>query len=60
MGTNFSKEPLSSKELGVVPRSINFLFEKIKDLSHDFDFIIKVCYLELYNEEIRDLINVSM
>lgn len=60
MGTNFSKEPLHSKEIGIVPRSILFLFEKIKELSHDYDFKTKVSYLEIYNEEIRDLINVSM
>ncbi len=60
MGTNFSKEPLSSKEIGVVPRSILFLFERIKEMSNDFDFSTKISYLEIYNEEIRDLINVSM
>ncbi len=60
MGTNFSKEPLNSKEIGVVPRSILYLFERIKEMSSDFDFTTKISYLEIYNEEIRDLINVSM
>lgn len=60
MGTNFSKEPLTSKEIGVVPRSITFLFDKIKETYNEYDFTTKISYIELYNEEIRDLINVSM
>lgn len=60
MGTNFSQESINNKDLGVVPRSITFLFDKIKELSHDYEFTTKISYLELYNEEIRDLINVNM
>ena len=56
MGTNLNHEPLNSKDLGVVPRSINYIFEKIKILSNEFNFTTKISYLELYNEEIRDLI----
>lgn len=60
MGTNFSKEPLSSSEIGLVPRSLMYFFEKVGEQNKDYDFNVKVSYLEIYNEEIRDLINVSM
>lgn len=60
MGTNFTQESINIKDLGIVPRSITFLFDKIKDLSNDYEITTKISYLELYNEEIRDLINVNM
>lgn len=59
MGTSLSNDPICSKDLGLVPRSINYIFDKFKTLSKEFDFTIKISYLELYNEDIRDLIKIK-
>ena len=40
---------------GVIPRSFNHIFEAI-DAAQDTDFLVRASYLEIYNEEIRDLL----
>jgi kinesin family protein 3/17 len=46
----------SSNDLkGVIPNSFAHIFEFIK-VSKDIEFLIRCSYLELYNEEIRDLL----
>jgi hypothetical protein len=41
--------------MGVIPNSFVHIFQAIKS-SKDVEFIIRCTYLELYNEEIRDLL----
>ena len=43
---------------GVMWLTIKALFEKIRDIS-SFDFKIKSSFLEIYNENIRDLTNLN-
>lgn len=40
---------------GVIPNSFSHIFQFIKE-SKDVEFLIRCSYLELYNEEIRDLL----
>ncbi|KJE96623.1 kinesin family member 11 [Capsaspora owczarzaki ATCC 30864] len=45
----------SDPEAGIVPRALHNLFEVLE--SQDAEFSIKVSSLELYNEELRDLLS---
>lgn len=40
---------------GVIPNSFNHIFEAIKG-SSDVQYLIRCSYLEIYNEEVRDLL----
>lgn len=48
----FSKDP---EHRGVIPNSFEHIFENIK-IATDKEFIVQASYMELYNEEIRDLL----
>uniref|UniRef100_UPI00358F8609 chromosome-associated kinesin KIF4-like n=1 Tax=Myxine glutinosa TaxID=7769 RepID=UPI00358F8609 len=45
-------------EVGVIPRVIHHLFDGISQRS-EIEFVLKVSYLEIYNEEIIDLLHNS-
>lgn len=57
MGTNLTKEHSSNQ--GILPLTINYLFKAIRS-DELFDFIVKISFLELYNEDIYDLLNTKM
>jgi kinesin family protein 11 len=42
---------------GMIPRTARTIFETLSDAR--FDFNLKISYLEIYNEELRDLLNTS-
>lgn len=44
------------KYRGVIPRAVNQVFQEIGS-HYDHDFVIKVSYLEIYNEQIYDLLS---
>eukprot|EP01135_Chromosphaera_perkinsii_P012320 Nk52_evm12s2635 gene=Nk52_evmTU12s2635 len=44
------------KEPGLVPLSVGTIFDFIEDSPHR-EFLIRVSYLEIYNESIKDLLN---
>ena len=48
MGTNLTKETISDIELGVIPRSIKYLFDSFKE-SKEYLFITTISLIELYN-----------
>ncbi|TKR77759.1 hypothetical protein L596_018672 [Steinernema carpocapsae] len=43
-------------ERGVIPNSFAHIFDHISKCQHDKTFLVRVSYLEIYNEEIRDLL----
>ncbi|XP_049642799.1 chromosome-associated kinesin KIF4A-like [Suncus etruscus] len=55
MGGTYTAEQENEPTVGVIPRVIQLLFKEI-DQRSDFDFFLKVSYLEIYNEEILDLL----
>ncbi|XP_012923911.1 chromosome-associated kinesin KIF4A isoform X5 [Heterocephalus glaber] len=55
MGGAYSAEQENEPTVGVIPRVIQLLFKEI-DKKSDFEFTLKVSYLEIYNEEILDLL----
>jgi hypothetical protein len=42
---------------GIIPRAVRYLFELIRTEHADKAINIRVSYLEIYNEEIRDLLH---
>ncbi|XP_075813207.1 chromosome-associated kinesin KIF4A isoform X3 [Microtus pennsylvanicus] len=55
MGGAYTAEQEHESTIGVIPRVIQLLFQEINKKS-DFEFTLKVSYLEIYNEEILDLL----
>jgi kinesin family protein 5 len=47
----------SETEKGINPRMVEKLFEKICNASEDLEFIVKISYMEIYMERVRDLLN---
>lgn len=61
MGSASSKR-LPGEMLGIIPRSIQAMFDMIserEDRDHNSTFRIRVQFLEIYGEEIRDLLDPS-
>ena len=44
---------------GIMPSALNSMFEQIAALTREREYQVKICYLEIYNEMIRDLISPS-
>jgi len=57
-GTNYHKTMIS-ETMGFIPMSIFFIFEKIKELKEVVSFKMKASFLEIYNEELKDLLNIK-
>ena len=45
--------------MGIIPRSVSFLFNILKNDESISEFKIKVSFLEIYKEEPRDLLNTN-
>ncbi|XP_055461045.1 chromosome-associated kinesin KIF4A [Psammomys obesus] len=58
MGGAYSAEQEHESTIGVIPRVIQLLFKEINK-KNDFTFSLKVSYLEIYNEEVLDLLCLS-
>ena len=59
MGTG-STNGLPSEQIGMLPRVFEFIFQELearKKVSQFSEFAIKISFLELYNEELHDLLD---
>lgn len=56
-GKSFSMQgiPDPASQRGIIPRSFEHIFEAI-DASENMKYLVHASYLEIYNEEIRDLL----
>jgi hypothetical protein len=48
---------LKQEELGIIPRVIKLIFEEVEKKKNKAEFIIKCTFLEIYNEELHDLLD---
>ncbi|KAM6322964.1 chromosome-associated kinesin KIF4A [Podargus strigoides] len=55
MGGTYTANQEHEPNVGVIPRVIKLLFQE-KEQRHDWEFDLKVSYLEIYNEDILDLL----
>lgn len=44
---------------GIIPRSISWIFNAIKNYK-DQQFLVQASFIEIYNEEVRDLLNKNI
>lgn len=59
-GKTYSMEgSLGSPNRGIVPRLVEHLFEAIEEADEIFEFVVKVSYVEIYLEKLRDLLRPS-
>lgn len=42
---------------GIIPRTFEHVFNRITTMANNKQFLVSVSFLELYNEEIRDLLS---
>ncbi|XP_068093065.1 kinesin-like protein KIF27 isoform X1 [Hyperolius riggenbachi] len=49
---------VADEEKGIIPRAIQELFQMIYE-NHNIDFTVKVSYIEVYREELRDLLELE-
>lgn len=50
-----STETMVNEHSGIIPRVLNDLFSRLQD--NDDDYIVKCSFIELYNENLKDLLN---
>ncbi|KFP82198.1 Chromosome-associated kinesin KIF4, partial [Apaloderma vittatum] len=55
MGGTYTANQEHEPNVGVIPRVIQLLFKE-KEQRQDWEFVLKVSYLEIYNEDILDLL----
>ncbi|GBG31510.1 Kinesin-related protein 4 [Hondaea fermentalgiana] len=46
----------TAEEMGVIVHSVHDIFEYVSRAPPEMEFLIRVSYLEIYNEEVRDLL----
>ncbi|KAI9145377.1 P-loop containing nucleoside triphosphate hydrolase protein, partial [Paraphysoderma sedebokerense] len=51
-------DAITSENQGLVPRSLRYIYEQI-DARTSFRYTVKAAYLEIYNEQVQDLLNPS-
>ncbi|KAI8059305.1 P-loop containing nucleoside triphosphate hydrolase protein [Gongronella butleri] len=55
MGADIDDE----KSKGIIPRIVGQIFDSIMDAPSNLEFTVKVSYMEIYMEKVRDLLNPS-
>ena len=48
---------LRDEDLGIIPRVIRLIFDEVEKRKNKAEFIIKCTFLEIYNEELNDLLD---
>ncbi|XP_067939314.1 chromosome-associated kinesin KIF4A-like isoform X2 [Watersipora subatra] len=56
MGSAKIVESTDEETLGIIPRVVEQLFAVMKEREKDYEYVTKVSFLEIYNEEIKDLL----
>ena len=49
----------NAQQSGIVPRAISMLFQSLEDSDNIIEFTIKVSFIEIYLESMRDLLNID-
>ncbi|XP_027354543.1 kinesin-like protein KIN-4C isoform X2 [Abrus precatorius] len=54
MGTNYNGEESSG---GIIPRVLETIFDRVKDTKDSTEFLIRVSFIEIFKEEVFDLLD---
>ncbi len=47
----------TAQQPGIIPQAIDDVFNYIRDHGTGLEYLLRVSYLEIYNENLRDLLN---
>ena len=50
---------LEPEQYGIIPRVIRLIFQEVEKRKKKSEFIIKCSFLEIYNEELHDLLDAN-
>lgn len=50
---------IKQEDIGIIPRVISLIFEELEKRKSEAEFVVKINFIEIYNEEIHDLLNKS-
>eukprot|EP00834_Sanchytrium_tribonematis_P003500 NODE_136_length_16465_cov_1.184957.p3 type:complete len:842 gc:universal NODE_136_length_16465_cov_1.184957:3926-6451(+) len=57
LGNTSLQDGRLGRDAGIIPRAINYIFDQLDKKKGDIlDYSIRISYLELYNEDLRDLL----
>ena len=59
MGTANKDGETSAGEEGVIPRAVRDIFNQIEELRNKYDFFVRVSFIELYKEQLYDLLSTK-
>lgn len=48
---------IKEQDLGIIPRVIKLIFDEVDKRKNKADIVIKCAFLEIYNEELHDLLD---
>ena len=54
-----SASPGAAEERGIIPRAIHEIFARVAKLKATHRFSLRISFLEIYNEELRDLLDTT-
>ena len=57
MGTSNIETEIERALEGVIPRTVRDIFSRISELKDDYDFCVRVAFVELYKEKLYDLLS---
>ena len=49
----------SIQDIGIIPRTIKEIFSQIEKLKDQKEFLVRASFLEIYNEDIHDLLELN-
>ena len=61
MGPSHPKGPeyVAEEDWGIIPKVIRHIFNFIDSADKETKFLVRCSYLEIYNEKVLDLLNLS-
>lgn len=58
-GKTYSMQGIAGRDPGVVPQAVNYIYNHIAGSVVDASFTVTLSYLEIYNEQLQDLLSPS-
>ena len=56
-GKTFTMGTTNEIPEGIIPRAVRDIFHRIKNLGQQYEFSVRVAFVELYQEKLYDLLN---